>query len=93
MKHMINLNLESTRKVREDDDVFLIEDFIEQCKGGSFIDYDGYADELVIDGKVVFSFYDELGRNLFPSDLLQNESRFLEMVAQYPGLGLVWYNN
>jgi len=90
---MIKLNLESTTEVNEEDDVFPVEDFIEQCKGGSFIDYDGYADELVLNGKVVFSFYNELERYLYPSDLLQNESRFLELVEEYPGLGLVWYNN
>lgn len=92
MTHVVELNLESTKMVDEDDDLFLITEFIEDCKCGAFIDYDGFADELVLDGKVVFSFHDAFQEYLYPSDLLDNEETFLELAKENEGLQLVWYN-
>lgn len=76
----------------DDDDIMLLSDFIEYCKQGAFIDYDGFADELLIEGKVVFSFKEAFGECLYPSDVLHNEGTFGELVEEFSGLSVVWYN-
>ena len=76
----------------DDDDIMLLSDFIEYCKQGAFIDYDGYADELLIDGKVVFSFREAFGECLYPSDVLHNNGTFIELAEEFSGLSVVWYN-
>lgn len=75
-----------------DDDIMLVSDFVESCKQGAFIDYDGFADELLIDGKVVFSFSKDFGEFLYPSDVLENLDTFIELSEKFSGLSIVWYN-
>lgn len=76
----------------DDDDIMLLSDFIEYCKQGAFIDYDGYADELLIGGKIVFSFREAFGDLLYPSDVLDNLDTFEGVSKEFSGLSVVWYN-
>lgn len=67
-------------------DVMDLDDFIECCHDGSFIDYDGYASEIIIGDFIV---YDDA---LYPSDYLGLEEQFKELQRKEGRIEIVWYN-
>lgn len=58
---------EISRDIKEDDDVMSLKEFIECCKSGGFIDYDGHG-SYVKDGK-------RYNVDIYPSDVENNAIR------------------
>ena len=63
--------------IDKDDDVYTIEKFIGMCKGGRFIDYDGFG---------VYAFEDKKSNiEIYPSDVIKGNLRT-------DFTHIVWYN-
>lgn len=91
----MKINLNSEEIFDEIGDAMPISEFIEMCECGGFIDYDGFADEIIIGDKVVWSAYDEFKSYLYPSEVLgieDNKEALLELERLHEGVKIVWYN-
>lgn len=88
----IKLNLFSTEVYLDSGDLMTITDFIDCCECGGFIDYDGFADELVINDKIVWSMTKDYNSFLYPSEVLEHREELLQLESQHEGLKIVWYN-
>ncbi|QIW89729.1 hypothetical protein PQE71_gp047 [Bacillus phage Izhevsk] len=73
-------------------DAMSVSEFIECCECGGFIDDDGYAVEMLLNGKVVWDSWKEAGTSLYPSDALYNKESLLQLEKEHEGLEVVWYN-
>jgi hypothetical protein len=87
-----NLNINGVEKHDGSGDAIAIEEFVECCEDGSFIDYDGFADELLLNGVVVWRATTETNEWLYPSDVLYAKSKLLKLAKENKGLEIVWYN-
>ena len=67
-------------KIEKDDDVYTIKEFIAQCKGGLFIDYDGFGEYAKNGYK-----YDETW--VKPSDVIEKGYKPPKRYTH-----IVWYN-
>lgn len=81
------LNLESTKVFEKNyGDAYGLDEFIEYCESGSFINYDGSAGEILLNGKVV---WDE---NIAPSECLFYKKKLKALNKECGGmLEIVWY--
>lgn len=86
------LNLNSEEEFDKIGDPMSIEEFIGSCECGGFIDYDGFASELIINNRVVLKFNDAIDDYLYPSDLLGYRDELLELHKENKGLEIVWCN-
>lgn len=88
--HSFNLNLDSTDYHVEseyDGDVSKLESFIEDCESGCFIDYDGHASEILLNGMIVYN------KTLYPTDVVFFRNKLRELNKKHDGkLEIVWYN-
>lgn len=82
------LNVESEEAYTYDfGDLYPLDAFVEDCQNSVFVDYDGYADELVLDGKVVWS------KALAPTDIDFYGEKLKELNRKQDGkLQIAWYN-
>lgn len=88
-----NLNLSSDKVFDKSyGDSMSIPSFIECCECGGFIDYDGYAVEMLLKGKVVWDGRESNGEPLYPSDALEHKDELLKLGRKNRGLEIVWYN-
>jgi hypothetical protein len=92
MKMDIILNLNSEEEFDGCGDKFSFKRFIKCCENGSFIDYDGFASEIVLNNKVVYSFIRDGKDWLYPSDALANKNDLLELDNKIDGLSIIWCN-
>jgi hypothetical protein len=67
-------------------DVMPLNEFIECCRERSFIDYDGFAGELLLDGNIIFKSW------FYPSDVLEHKQQLLDLQTELGALHVVWYN-
>ncbi len=82
-----DVNKDSLVKFDEDfGDKFTLDEFIECCESGGFIDYDGYASEIILNGFVI---YDD---SFYPSDALENKHELIELQKELGQLEIIWYN-
>lgn len=83
-----DFNLSSEKMLDKDyGDTFDLKDFIGDCEGGAFIDYDGHAREILLNGKVIWESV------IYPSDLLFWKSRLMSLYETHNRkLEIVWYN-
>ncbi|UUV46348.1 hypothetical protein [Bacillus phage vB_BanS-Thrax2] len=89
----LNLNLNSDKVFDKSyGDEMSIPSFISCCQCGGFIDYDGYAVEMLLKGKVVWNAREANGEPLYPSDALDHEDELLKLARENKGLKIVWYN-
>ncbi|UGO51376.1 hypothetical protein PQE72_gp067 [Bacillus phage vB_BanS_Skywalker] len=87
------LNLNSDKVLEKSfGDAMSISSFIECCECGGFIDDDGYAVEILLDGKVVWDAWKESNSGLYPSDALYHYKELLQLEKAHKGLEIVWYN-
>lgn len=83
----IVLNLESQETFTQDyGDKMSITSFISSCEAGGFIDYDGYAGEILLDNRIVYE------GSIYPSDALIQKTHLLSLEKEHEGLQIVWYN-
>lgn len=88
-----NLNLSSDKVFEKSyGDAMSVSEFIECCECGGFIDDDGYAVEMLLNGKVVWNAREDSGAPLYPSDALEYEDELLQLEKLHKGLEVVWYN-
>lgn len=81
------INVESQEKFgRNYGDKMSLNDFIECCEDRSFIDYDGHAGEIILNGNVVYK------KSFYPSDVLENKNYLLKIQEAVGELQVVWYN-
>jgi hypothetical protein len=83
----IVLDLESKIEPNNYGNQYPIKQFIEDCESRGFIDYDGWARELILDNKVVWN-----KESIYPSDALRNKEKLLYLESRHPGLKIMWYN-
>lgn len=68
-------------------DLFPLNDFIQDCQRGVFMDDDGHSHEIVLDGKVVWS------KGLGATDIAFYARKLKELNRQHEGkLQIAWYN-
>ena len=68
-------------------DLFPLDDFIKDCQTSVFVDYDGHCDEIVLDGKVVWS------KGLCARDIDFYAKKLKELNRKHDGkLQIAWYN-
>lgn len=67
-------------------DKMTLNEFISSCACGGFIDYDGFAREIIWNGNVIYDNY------FYPSDVLENKQKFLALQEELGELEIVWYN-
>lgn len=68
-------------------DPFPIEEFIHMCETGALIDYDGFAEEILLDKKVI------LNNKVSPSEALRTKKQLRDLNARFDNkLEIVWYN-
>ena len=64
-----------------------LDEFLENCDGGMFIDYDGFASEVILEGRVISD------QHFYPSDLDDGIRKQLLDIQQAHGtIKVVWYN-
>lgn len=82
------LNVENPEPFDQDfGDAFPIEEFIGMCESNALIDYDGFAEEILLDKKVIWQ------EDFSPSTALLNKTRLRELNARFNNkLEIVWYN-
>ena len=85
----LRIDLNSTVKFDKEKsygDVMSLEDFLDSCDSGCFIDYDGFMREIIIHGKVVS---DEM---IYPSDALEMKTKLIQLQNEEGPIEIVWYN-
>lgn len=88
------LDLDSVDKYDGIGDAMTLTAFIEHCESGVLIDYDGYASELILNNRVVFTFCGVIdGSPLYPSDALHHKESLLKLQESYPDLKISWCNH
>lgn len=70
-------------------DIISLKEFIECCEDRFFIDDDGFAGEILLNGKIIFK---QSGRWFYPSDVLEYKEQLLEWQNKLGELHVVWYN-
>lgn len=82
------LNVESELIYDHDfGDLFPLNDFVKDCQNNVFIDYDGHCDEIILDGKVVWS------KGLGASDIDFYAEKLKELNREHDNkLQIAWYN-
>lgn len=82
------VNVESPEAFEQDfGDAFPIADFIEMCESNELIDYDGSAEEILLEKKVIWA------NDISPSEVLSHKQQLLELNARFDNkLEIVWYN-
>jgi hypothetical protein len=80
-------NKDSQEKFDQDfGDVMSLNEFIECCEHNSFIDYDGHASEILLNGNIIYD------KGFCPSDALKNKKKLLSLQTELGALEVVWYN-
>lgn len=83
----ITLNLESQEVFEKNDgDKMSLSSFISTCQAGGFIDYDGYAGEILLNDRIVSE------ESLYPSKALAQKEHLLSLEELHGPLQVVWYN-
>ena len=83
----ITLNLEKKVKYTEEIGARMsLTSFIRTCEAGGFINDDGYAREILLDGYIV---YDDV---ISPSVALEQKNVLFGLESEHEGLEIVWYN-
>lgn len=83
----LQVDINSTEKYEGDwGDIMSLQDFIDYCEDGFFIDDDGYAKELLWKGNIIRN------KQLYPSDLLDEKEKYLTLQEKLGKLTIVWYN-
>ncbi|MGG1664479.1 hypothetical protein [Brevibacillus sp. NRS-1366] len=68
-------------------DVMSLNEFIHFCEDESFIDYDGYVSEVLLNKKVICI------QTIYPSELLNKYKKdLLKLQGMVGDLQVVWYN-
>lgn len=67
-------------------DIMSLNEFVECCEDNSFIDYDGFANEIILGDKIIYN------ERFYPSDVLDYKSRLLGLQKELGDLKVVWYN-
>ncbi|MDF2533873.1 MAG: hypothetical protein K0R18_30 [Bacillales bacterium] len=81
------INVDSQEKFdKRYGDKMSLSDFLESCEDGSFIDYDGFASEIILNGNVIHKAH------FYPSDALENKNKLLALQNELGELEIVWYN-
>jgi hypothetical protein len=90
MSNFINLiDLNSNEEFNETElygDKMSLNDFLTSCHNGEFIDYDGYASEIIINGYIV---YDDA---VSPSEYLSLEGQLKQLQEEKGPIFIIWYN-
>lgn len=79
----------SRTETRNDDigDEMPLDDFLESCDSGSFINYDGFASEVILNECVISD------KAFYPSDLNTGiRKQLLDIQSQHGPVTIVWYN-
>lgn len=66
--------------------VMTLNEFIEECERGSFIDYDGHAREIIMERHIIYS------EAFYPSDVLEQKEELLKLQEELGTLKIAWYN-
>lgn len=83
----MKLNYKSEEVFTKDyGDIIPLVEFIDLCESGSFIDYDGFAGELLYEGKVIYKGM------MLPSVILENKKYLLRQNKKKGKIDVVWYN-
>jgi hypothetical protein len=83
----IIINKESTKEFDKSwGDAMFIEEFFECCKDGSFIDYDGYASEILWNNKVIGE------HTIYPSEIHKYANQLKQLRRELGEIEIVWYN-
>lgn len=69
-----------------DDDLYTLEDFIKMAEAGGITMFDGFADEVIIAGRIVQS------SGFAPEDLLKEKSLWLRLQEEKGLVSIIWYN-
>lgn len=84
---MFEINVHSEKTYNKNyGDVMTLNEFIECCKDGMFIDDDGFAREIILNGKVIYDEY------FYPSGVLQYRGILLQFQERLGELKIAWYN-
>ena len=70
----------------DDDDLYSLESFIAMAKANGITSYDGFASEVIIDGRIV---QDE---GFTPEQLLAEESLWRRLQEEKGPVSIIWYN-
>ncbi|WP_078598649.1 hypothetical protein [Evansella clarkii] len=82
------VDLNSTERYTDNiGDKMPLNEFLECCDGGMFIDYDGHASEVILDGRIISD------KPFSPSDLEEGvREQLLDIQKTHGNLTIVWYN-
>lgn len=87
MKMKIAINHESTEEFDAScGSPMSIEEFIDCCKNDVFIDYDGYAEDIILNNKVIGS------EVIYPSEIHSYEKQLRKIKNDLGEIQIVWYN-
>jgi hypothetical protein len=66
--------------------IMSLDEFIGHCEHGMFIDYDGFAGEILLNGNIICKQF------IYPSKALRNKAELLQKQVELGKLDVVWYN-
>lgn len=84
---IVEINYESTEIFDQDyGDIMPVVEFIECCETGVFNNYDGYAKEIILSGRIIAKEY------LYPSDVEGWKGMLLQLKEELGDVQICWYN-
>lgn len=85
----LTIDVESKNEYSSDiGDIIPLDEFLDLCDSESLIDYDGYACEVLLDGKIISK------ETFYPSGLISEGigDQLLSIQEKFGVLSVVWYN-